>query len=113
TWEQSLPRWMGQWRHPNVSSIGVVAGSAAAASVIMGLRYRFLGFPLHPVGMALEANDIWGAVAVGALVKGVLLRYAGLRGYRAALPFFLGLILGDLVVGTGWVVLGVLLNVPT
>jgi hypothetical protein len=115
TWEQSLPQWLGGLRQPNLLSVGVIAGSAAVASALMALRYRWLGFPLHPVGMALvePMGDVWGAVAVGALMKGVILRYAGLRGYRAALPFFLGLILGDIVMGMTWVVIGVLFDVPT
>jgi hypothetical protein len=36
----------------------------------------------------------------------VLLRYGGMRLYRAALPFFLGLILGDYVVPTLWAIYG-------
>ena len=54
-----------------------------------------------------------GGVAVGAIVKAVLLRYTGLPGYRNALPFFLGMILGDVTMGMSWVVIGVLLDVPT
>jgi hypothetical protein len=115
TWEQSLPRWLGEVRQPNLLSVGVIAGSAAVASALMALRYHWLGFPLHPVGMALvePMGDVWGAVAVGAALKALILRYAGLRGYRAALPFFLGLILGDIVMGMTWVVIGVFFDVPT
>jgi hypothetical protein len=29
----------------------------------------------------------------------VILRYGGLRGYRAALPFFIGLVLGEFAAG--------------
>ena len=38
---------------------------------------------------------------------------AGLKGYRRAAPFFLGLILGEFVVGSLISLLGVLLGTPT
>jgi hypothetical protein len=36
----------------------------------------------------------------------VSLRYGGIRAYRAALPFFIGLILGDYVIASLWTILG-------
>jgi hypothetical protein len=37
---------------------------------------------------------------------------AGIRGYRITLSFFLGLIVGEAVVGIGWAVFRVFRNVP-
>jgi hypothetical protein len=42
---------------------------------------------------------MWLPVCLTWLLKGVLLRYGGLRAYRRALPFFLGLILGEFSAG--------------
>ena len=67
------------------------------------LRVRFLGFPLHPVGYAMANTDTWGQLPmpffVAWLIKTLVLRYGGMRLYRKSLPFFLGLILGDMVNG--------------
>jgi hypothetical protein len=35
------------------------------------------------------------AITISWVLKGVLLRYGGLRAHQRALPFFLGLIVGD------------------
>ena len=47
------------------------------------------------------------------LVKFLILRYQGLRGYRTALPFFLGLILGDFVLAVTWTLIGMALGIET
>ncbi len=115
TWDQDLTRWSAELRAPSLISTGVVGFSAALVLFLTVLRNRIPGFPLHPVGLALcePVHDVWGAVLVGAVLKAVVLRYAGLRGYRTALPFFLGVILGDIVTGMAWVVVGILLDTPT
>ena len=38
---------------------------------------------------------------------------SGLSGYRRAEPFFLGLILGEFVVGAAWTLVGIGLHKPT
>jgi hypothetical protein len=48
------------------------------------------------------ANELfWGDMFVAWVFKAAFLRYGGRRLYSAALPFFLGLILGDFVTGSG------------
>jgi hypothetical protein len=53
------------------------------------------------------------AVFIASVLKGAILHLGGLAGYRKAIPFFLGLMLGDLVMGMTWVALGILFNTPT
>ena len=45
--------------------------------------------------------------------KGSTLRYGGLNTYRRFVPFFLGLVLGDCVMGSLWGLIGLLLGVRT
>ena len=76
----------------------------AGFTVFLGLmRARFLWWPFHPIGyMAASsygAYRMWAPVFVTWVIKGMLLRYGGLRAYRRALPFFLGLILGEFSAG--------------
>ena len=42
-----------------------------------------------------------------------ILKYGGVWAYRKAVPFFLGLILGEYVVACGWSILGIILRMPT
>lgn len=44
------------------------------------------------------------------LVKRMLLRHGGISAYRKAIPFFLGLALGDYFIGGMWDILGVALH---
>ena len=81
------------------------------------LRGAFLWWPLHPAGVALglsyAMNYFWFCVFVAWLVKLLIIRYGGMRAHKRAIPFFLGLILGDYTVGALWSLLGLLLHQPT
>ena len=78
--------------------------------VLTALRLRFAGWPLHPLGYALATTNsmdyMWFPFFLAWLAKWLTLRYGGIRAFRAYLPFFLGLILGDYVVPTLWGVFG-------
>jgi hypothetical protein len=69
-------------------------------------------WPLHPLGYALATTNsmeyMWCPFLIAWLAKLITLRYGGIKAYRAALPFFLGLILGDYVVPTLWGLFGML-----
>jgi hypothetical protein len=77
-------------------------------------RTRWVWFPLHPVGYAVSSwwaiHLFWLPILIAWLIKTLVLRYLGLTGYRRLLPFFIGLIVGEYVVGTGWQLLGILGN---
>ena len=85
-------------------------GSNAAGTVAMGfgflltallmvLKLRFSSWPLHPAALPLTFGYTMEELMVPLfalwLLKLCPLRYGGLRAYRAALPFFLALIVGD------------------
>ena len=81
------------------------------------LRLRFLWWPLHPIAYPLAGYHffahLWFPFLVSWLIKAPLLKYGGIRAYRKALPLFLGLILGDFVLGTMWGSMGLLTGEPT
>jgi hypothetical protein len=112
---------MNQWlTAPSPAQPGPVAGMAAGLLVTLGLialRARFFGWPFHPIGYAISGswsmNLVWLPLLIAWLAKLTVLRYGGLRLYRTALPFFLGLILGDVTMGTLWSLIGLLLGTPT
>jgi len=94
----------------NGTALGAMAAGAAIVFLLSALRTRFVGFPLHPAAFALNmsfANDFfWGDLFIAWLIKSCVLRYGGIKLYRQALPFFLGLILGDYVTGSVWSLIG-------
>jgi len=74
------------------------------------MRMRFLWWPFHPVGYAMANTHAWGQTPVpfflAWLCKTLVLRYGGMRLYRRSLPLFLGLVLGDLVNGAWYTLMG-------
>ncbi len=78
------------------------------------MRSKFIWFPFHPAGYVLANTNtmywLWCPFLIAWLCKVIITKYAGIKGYRAALPFFLGLILGDYVTSGMWALAGSLLH---
>lgn len=112
-----MDEWAKTPRPPDPRQWWAMGAGAVVAAVGLAARVRWLWFPLHPVGYAVSGwwaiNLFWFPLMVATILKGALLRYAGLRGYRAAVPFFLGIVLGEFVVGGMWQLAGALLNTST
>ncbi len=77
-------------------------GIGAAFTIFLGaMRLRFWWWPFHPIGYlasntwAMKWN--WMPFFVGWLAKAVVIRYGGLRLYRATVPLAIGLLAGDLL----------------
>ena len=78
--------------------------------LLWGMRLRFAGFLLHPLGYAMTCSYgslIWASFLVVWLLKSLALRYGGMEFYRRLIPFFLGLALGHFAIaGILWGLLG-------
>ena len=101
-----LQGWLNVARPANTAR---AAGVGVGFLVVIGLgflRTRFTWWPLHPIGYAVGSTDtmtwIWFPVLLGWLAKSLILRYGGVKVYRQALPFFIGLVLGDYAVSSLW-----------
>ena len=69
------------------------------------LRLFFLRFPLHPLGFVYGTGLgalLWGSALLGWAIKLLVVRYGGAGTYRQLRPFFLGMILGELVLRVVW-----------
>lgn len=111
-----LAGWIASPQKPNVAGIwAMVVGFAAAAS-LMTIRMHVYGWPFHALGFAISGGWsmmwAWLSLFVAWVLKSVVLRYGGLKGYRNGLPLFFGIILGDFVVGGTWTILGLLFDIP-
>lgn len=115
---ESFGRAAGRLSHPQgpdaLPVLGMVGG-AAASSLMMALRSRFLWWPLHPVGYVLSTsgwiiNYLWFSFFVAWAVKLGVMKSGGVRAYRRLAPLFIGFVVGEIVVGSLWALVGVVLG---
>ena len=88
---------------------------ALVVVALSALRTRFIWFPFHPAGYVLGNTGtmywLWCPFMIAWFCKVIITRYAGIKGYRAALPFFLGLVLGDYMTSGIWALAGSMLGI--
>jgi len=74
-------------------------------------RNYFLWFPLHPIGLLMcltyPMNQMWLSIFLGWLAKTLITRFGGNEGYQKIIPFFLGLVLGDVAMMLIWLAINV------
>ena len=109
--------WVKTPAPPDINSgIAIVVGFAITI-LLNSLRMNLNWFPFHPVGFAVSCSwsmhRLWLAMFIAWAIKLILLRYGGLKLYRRALPFFLGIILGECVVGSFWTIFGIVFKLPS
>ncbi len=87
------------------------------AFLLQFLRVRLPWWPLHPLAFAVtsswEINLVWGPLFLAWIFKTMILRYGGRGGFHRSLPFFIGLMLGQFVVGSLWNIYGIARELPT
>jgi hypothetical protein len=95
------------------SRTGHMLFGAAVTAVLSALRWRFAHWPLHPIGFLLAYSyaliAFWLSIFVGWLCKVLIVRFGGASLYRAAQPFFIGLILGEAGAAAFWLVVNLIL----
>lgn len=81
------------------------------------LRSRFLWWPFHPLGypitISFGGRMLWVCLLISSIIKWLVLRSSGWPAYRKLVPFFLGLTLGDFIIGSFWTLIGLVFNVET
>jgi hypothetical protein len=82
---------------------------------IMFFRSRFVWCPLHPagyvIGVAPGTTDIiWFPLVIAMVAKWLILKHGGIKAYRQAIPFFIGLVLGEALLGCFWPILSLVLR---
>lgn len=112
-----LDNWIQLGLSPGAANFWFFLGGLIAVGALAAMRSAFLWWPLHPAGFALgisyAMNYFWLCVFVAWLAKLLVIRYGGMNAHRRAIPFFLGLILGDYTIGALWSLLALLLGQPT
>ena len=88
---------------------GWTAVGVVVTLLLITARARFSWFPLHPLGYIITTPfaivTLSFSIFLGWLAKSLITKFGGTSAYRAALPGFLGLALGDITMMVFWVVI--------
>lgn len=99
----------------DIPGILAILFGAGFTFLLSAVRSRFTGFPLHPAGYVLANTGtmawLWCPFLIAWLCKTVITKYGGMKGYRVAQPFFLGLVFGDYVVSSLWALGGWMMGI--
>jgi len=93
---------------------GWVQGFAAAGALVMLLLvvgyHRFYWWPLHPIGYLTAYSSamriLWFSFFVGWACNALCMRYGGVLLFKKLRLFFIGLIIGDFLMGGFWALWG-------
>jgi hypothetical protein len=111
-WEafNRLRGWLNNPTSPNPAAMGGVAGGLLFAAGLHQMTTRFLWWPLHPLGFAIAGSysmaTMWCPMLIAWTAKQTLLRFGGQSWYMRGVPFFIGLLMGDYLLGCTWPILG-------
>ena len=81
------------------------------------MRLKYMWWPFHPLGFAVsgnwEMNLVWLPLLIAWVLKTTIVKYGGHKAYQQAAPAFLGLILGQFVVGSLLNIISIILHIPS
>jgi hypothetical protein len=104
-----LQNWLFYASSPRTLELSFMGVGAVIALILQMLRRRFMWMTLHPAAYALTGSTwtlswLWFSIFLSWLSKRVIVKHGGIKGYRSALPFFMGLLLGDYLIGGSWII---------
>jgi len=112
-----LDAWISAPLRPNWFAIWAMIEGFVFCTGLNMLRIRGGWFPFHPIGYAISGswsmNLCWSPLLIAWILKLTALRFGGLKLYRRAIPFFLGLILGRCVIGSMWSLFAIIFHTPS
>jgi hypothetical protein len=102
-----LASWLETPRPTNWFGMAALVASFALSIGVFAVRSRYFWCPLHPAGYVIgiapgTTDNLWFPLLIAIVIKAVLLRSVGFRAYRRAIPFFIGLALGEALMAGFW-----------
>ena len=98
---------------PETRSNWVLIFSITGAAVMTGLvicYHRIYWWPIHPIGYLTAYSSamriLWFSFFLGWLFNALCMRYGGVSLFKKLRYFFIGLIIGDFLMGGIWAVVG-------
>jgi hypothetical protein len=112
-----LQNWLAYLTSTDYPASSFIGVGFFLTLLLLFLRMRFLWWTLHPLGYAL-ADDysmqwFWASLLFSWLLKTITLKYGGIKKYRQSVPLFIGLILGEFVIGSLWSIIGIVSGIST
>lgn len=81
---------------------------AGIMGLLIYLQHHYLWWPLHYIGLPISDSWVmgwaWFSVFLGWLLKAIIFKFSGTRGYHVFKPLFLGFIAGQLMGGALWMI---------
>ena len=92
----------------DIVSVSFMVVGALVVNSLWRLRNYFPLSHFHPAGYVIGSSNwtggwLWFSIFMSWLIKITVLRFGGIRLYRRVYPIFLGLLLGEFIVGGSWV----------
>jgi hypothetical protein len=113
----NLQGWLNTPKQGSFPAEMAIAIGFLMAMALQAMRVRFTWWPFHPLAYAVtaswEINLVWLPLFIAWLLKVIILRYGGRGGFQRSIPFFLGLMLGQFVIGSLWNIWGIIVQIPT
>ena len=95
----------GSW----VITFAIIGALVMLALVVC--YHRFYWWPLHPIGYLTAYSSsmriLWASFFIGWLCNAVCMRYGGVVLFKRLRFFFIGLIIGDFLMGGIWAIIGI------
>ncbi len=95
------------------SWLQVTFGLLLVGTAMVG-RVLFVAWPFHPIGLVLMGSwplqVFWFSIFIGWGTKMLLLHYGGAAAFKRARPFFIGLLIGEILSAGGWMFVGLITN---
>ena len=114
-----LQQWLSYPPPPDHLAVTFIGLGTFFTFFLMFMRMKFFWWPFHAVGYAVSGADdwcmnwLWASLMISTLAKWIILRQGGIKAHRRAIPFFLGLVLGEFVIGSIWSIIGVSVGIRT
>ena len=113
----TLQGWLSDPSRGNYGQFLAIVMGLSFAAFLQFMRTRFPWWPFHPLAYAVssswEINLVWMPLFIAWILKSLILRYGGRGGFQKALPFFIGLMLGQFVIGSMLNIWGICAGIPT
>ncbi len=111
-----LQSWLTSPRVPDIPAVVAMCVGFLITGFLMFMRVKLFWWPFHPAGFAISSswsmNVFWFSIFVSSVIKWIILKQGGVSLHRKLIPFFLGLILGEFIVGGVWSLIGITLDRP-